>query len=123
MKISVIGAGPAGLSLAWFLKGTRHEVTVYEGLNDVGLKPCAWGLISGIENLIPISKEAIISEIKGFRIYLDDKLVHDIRTSNKLGYIINKPVFLKSLAEKIEVKFNTKVVEKMDNILLPKVKK
>lgn len=112
MEIGVIGAGPAGLSLAWFLKGTKHNVTVYEGLGDVGIKPCAWGLISGVEGLVPISKEAIISEIKGFKIYLDDKLIHDIRTDRKLGYIINKPVFLRDIADKVIVKFNTRVIEK-----------
>ncbi|QIW23351.1 NAD(P)/FAD-dependent oxidoreductase [Sulfolobus sp. S-194] len=112
MDIGIIGAGPAGLALAWFLKGTKYNVTVYEGLNDVGLKPCAWGLISGIEDYVPITKEAIISEIKGFRIYLDDKLVHDIRVNKKLGYIINKPIFLSNIAEKVEVKYNTKIIEK-----------
>jgi len=112
MEIAVVGAGPAGLSLAWFLKGTKYSVTVYESLHDVGLKPCAWGLISGIEDLVPMSKEAIISEIRGFRIYLDDKLVHDIRTDRKLGYIINKPIFLKNIADKVDVKFNTKIIEK-----------
>lgn len=112
MNISVVGAGPAGLSLAWFLRGTKYNVTVYEGLNDVGIKPCAWGLISGIEELVPITKEAIISEIKGFRIYLDEKLVHDIRTRERLGYIINKPVFLRNLADKLNVIYNSKIVEK-----------
>jgi len=112
MELGVVGAGPAGLSLAWILKGTKYNVTVYEGLSDVGLKPCAWGLISGIEGIVPLSKEAIISEIKGFRIYLDDKLIHDIRTDRKLGYVINKPVFLRDIADKVYVKFNTKVVEK-----------
>jgi len=112
MELGVVGAGPAGLSLAWILKGTKYNVTVYEGLSDVGLKPCAWGLISGIEGIVPLSKEAIISEIKGFRIYLDDKLIHDIRTDRKLGYVINKPVFLRDIADKVYVKFNTKVIEK-----------
>ena len=112
MEIAVIGAGPAGLSLAWFLKGTKYNVTVYEGLPDVGLKPCAWGLISGIEELVPLSKEAIIGEIKGFRVYLDNKLIHDIRTNRKLGYIINKPVFLRNIADKVNVKFNTKIHDK-----------
>ena len=112
MELAVVGAGPAGLSLAWILKGTKYNVTVYEGLSDVGLKPCAWGLISGIEEIVPLPKEAIISEIRGFRIYLDDKLVHDIRTDKKLGYIINKPVFLKSIADRVNIKFNTKIIEK-----------
>ncbi len=44
MNIAVVGGGPAGLSLAWTMKGRRnYEVTVYEGLDNVGYKPCAWG--------------------------------------------------------------------------------
>ena len=117
MEIAIVGAGPAGLSLAWFLKGTKHNATVYEALDDVGKKPCAWGLISGIESLVPLSKESIISEIKGFRIYLNDKLIHDIRSRQTLGYIINKPLFLRNLAEKVDVKLNSKVVKK-DGIYL-----
>ncbi len=115
MKIAVIGAGPAGLSLAYFLKGTDHQVTVYETLDKPGLKPCAWGLISGVEDLLPISKEAIVSEIRGFRIFLDGKLVLDMRGNRKLGYIINKPVFLQDLAEKVDVRFNSQVTRGKDD--------
>ena len=112
MELAVVGAGPAGLSLAWILKGTKYNVTVYESMPDVGLKPCAWGLISGIEEIVPLSKEAIISEIKGFRVYLNDKLIHDIRTDRKLGYIINKPIFLRNIADNVFVRFNARVFEK-----------
>ncbi|BCU68985.1 NAD(P)/FAD-dependent oxidoreductase [Stygiolobus caldivivus] len=115
MEVAIVGAGPAGLSLAWFLKGTKYNATVYEALDDVGKKPCAWGLMSGVESLLPISKESIISEIKGFKIYLNDKLIHDIRERKTLGYIINKPLFLRNIAEKVDVKFNSKVVRKREN--------
>ncbi|WP_338603659.1 NAD(P)/FAD-dependent oxidoreductase [Sulfolobus tengchongensis] len=112
-RMAIIGAGPAGLSLAYFLKGHRnYETTVFESMPEPGIKPCAWGLITGIEELIPIPKETIISEIKGFRIYLDNKLVFDIRTKNRLGYIIDKPLFLKRLADEVNVEFNSKVIQK-----------
>ncbi|BDB98925.1 FAD-dependent oxidoreductase [Saccharolobus caldissimus] len=115
MRIAIIGAGPAGLSLAYFLKGLKnYEVTVYESMPEPGIKPCAWGLITGIEDILPIPKEAIISEIKNFRIYHNNKLIYDIRTNSKLGYIIDKPLFLKKLAEKLDVQFNSKVVSKND---------
>ncbi|ACP54175.1 NAD(P)/FAD-dependent oxidoreductase [Saccharolobus islandicus] len=114
-RIAIVGAGPAGLSLAYFLKGNRKvDATIYESMEEPGLKPCAWGLITGIENIIPIPTETIISEIRGFRIYLDNKLVFDIRTDNKLGYIIDKPLFLKRLSEEVNVEFNSKVIQKDD---------
>lgn len=113
MRIAIVGAGPAGLSMAYFLKGIkRFETTVYESLPEPGIKPCAWGLITGIEDIIPIPKETIISEIKAFRIYLDNKLIFDIRTNNKLGYIIDKPLFLKRLSENVNTQFNSKVTQK-----------
>lgn len=114
MRIAVIGAGPAGLSLAYFLRNTKHEVTVYEALERPGLKPCAWGLISGAEDLVPLEKDSIVSEINGFRIFLDGKLVLEMESKGKLGYIINKPRFLESLAEKVDVRFKTKVIERKD---------
>ena len=112
MKVAVVGAGPAGLSLAYFLKGTKVEAEVYEGLSRPGLKPCAWGLMTGVEGLVPIKDDAVISEIKGFRIYLDGRLVYDIRGRERLGYIIDKPKFLEDLASEVNVKFNSKVVER-----------
>ncbi|AWR94215.1 NAD(P)/FAD-dependent oxidoreductase [Acidianus brierleyi] len=118
MKLAIVGGGPAGISLALFLKGTRIDATVYEGLGSLGLKPCAWGVLSDIEKIIHVPKESIISEIKGFKIYLDNKLLYDIRKKEKLGYIINKPLFLKILSENIDLRLNSKVVSKEGKILI-----
>ncbi|ARM75166.1 NAD(P)/FAD-dependent oxidoreductase [Acidianus manzaensis] len=110
-RIAIVGGGPAGISLAYFLKGTKIDATVYESLDNVGLKPCAWGLMKGIENYIPIPKESIISEIKGFKIYLDGKLLYDVRKRENLGYIIDKPKFLRILGEQVDLQLKSKVQE------------
>ncbi|MDT7905378.1 MAG: NAD(P)/FAD-dependent oxidoreductase [Sulfolobales archaeon] len=112
MRVAIIGAGPAGLSLAYFLKRGGIEAEVFESLNRPGLKPCAWGLITGIEDLVPLRKESIISEIKGFRIYLNGKLVFDVRGDRKLGYIIDKPRFLEDIASEVEVRYNSHVIKR-----------
>ncbi|EZQ11136.1 MULTISPECIES: NAD(P)/FAD-dependent oxidoreductase [Acidianus] len=109
MRIAVIGAGPAGISLGYFLKGTKNEVTIYEGLDTLGKKPCAWGVLKGIENYVTIPKESIISEIKGFKIFYDNKLIYDIRGRENLGYIVDKPLFLEKLSEGLDLKRNSKV--------------
>jgi flavin-dependent dehydrogenase len=111
MRVAVIGGGPAGLSLAYFLKGYRKfETVIYEGLNSLGEKPCAWGLLRGIENLVPLSKDVIISKIKKFKIYLDNKLITEYSSSHELGYIIDKPLFLSKLAEGLDIKYNSRVI-------------
>ncbi|EWG07862.1 MAG: FAD dependent oxidoreductase [Candidatus Aramenus sulfurataquae] len=112
MQIAVVGGGPAGISLAYFLRGSKHEVTVYEGLSTFGVKPCAWGVLSDIDKVIDVPKESVISEIKGFRVYLDNKLLYEVEKKSKLGYIVDKPLFLKLLAEKVYVRLNAKVVTK-----------
>jgi flavin-dependent dehydrogenase len=109
-RAAVVGAGPAGLALAWFLKGTKYDVKVYEALDQPGRKPCAWGVMEGVEKMLPISKERIVSEIRGFKIYLNNKLIHDIRTNRTLGYIIDKPSMLRDVAEKVDVSYSSKVV-------------
>lgn len=110
MDIAVIGGGPAGLSFSWMMRGRRnYEVSVYEGLDNVGYKPCAWGLMNGVEELVPLSKEHVVSEIKGFRIFLDGKIVHDIRGEEKLGYIVDKPMLLRDMASKLDVRYKSNV--------------
>ena len=118
MKVAVVGGGPAGISLGWFLRGTKIDVTVYEGLDDVGKKPCAWGVLKGIENYLDIPKEAIYSEIKGFRIYLDNKLISEVRERERLGYIVDKPLLLRKLGEKIDLRLNSKVVLNKGKLLV-----
>ncbi|BBD72408.1 FAD-dependent oxidoreductase [Sulfodiicoccus acidiphilus] len=117
-RVAIVGAGPAGLALAWFLKGTKYDATVYEALDQVGKKPCAWGVMEGVEKMLPVSRASLISEIRGFRIFLDNKLVHDIRTNRTLGYIVDKPAMLYDVAQRVDVKFSSKVVRKESKYLV-----
>jgi len=80
-KIAVIGAGPAGMSVAWQLSLKGHSVTVFEATDKIGGK---------IELCIPehrLDKRILHMEIERFK-----EVVNDIR--------LNTPV-TKKLFEKI----------------------
>ena len=47
--IYIIGAGPAGASLAYFLKD-EFDTKVYERGKNVGIKPCAWSIPKDLKN-------------------------------------------------------------------------
>lgn len=57
-KVGIIGAGPSGLSCAWFLKAARFEVDVYEAKQKPG------GMISGAIPSFRITDEAIDIDIE-----------------------------------------------------------
>ena len=57
-KVGIIGAGPSGLSCAWFLKAAGFEVDVYEAKQKSG------GMISGAIPSFRITNEAIDIDIE-----------------------------------------------------------
>ncbi|MCD4772932.1 MAG: putative selenate reductase subunit YgfK [Bacteroidales bacterium] len=72
-KVGIIGAGPSGLSCAWFLKATGFEVDVYETKQKPG------GMISGAIPSFRITDEAINIDIKrikkaGIKIHFGEKI-------------------------------------------------
>ena len=105
--ICIIGGGVAGASLAYYLKGD-FDVKVYEARKDVGLKPCACGVLKEIEEFMKISKDEILNEILRCEIYLDGVKIRE-DSGNPLGYIIDKRRFIKRLLEGVEVEFQKRV--------------
>ncbi|AWR96979.1 NAD(P)/FAD-dependent oxidoreductase [Acidianus sulfidivorans JP7] len=101
MRVGIVGAGPAGLTFARFF----DDAEVYEREKYFAVKPCSWVVLSTDE--INFKKEEILFKIKRYRIYLDNKLVHELESDEPFAYIINKRKFLERLAEGINVKFNS----------------
>ncbi len=58
LKAAIIGAGPAGLSCAWYLRLAGFSVTVYEE------KPEAGGMVQQVIPLFRLSDEAIQNDIR-----------------------------------------------------------
>ncbi|ABM79894.1 NAD(P)-binding protein [Hyperthermus butylicus] len=104
----IIGAGPAGAALARFLTDKGFRVKVYDIAPYPGFKPCGWAVPLQVEDYIDIPVDAILTEIRGFRVYVDGELAHE-KYGKLQGYIIDKPAFLKHLLEGIP--FERRIVE------------
>jgi len=83
-KVAVVGAGPCGLTAAWYLAGCGHGVTVYEaralpgGLMRYGIP--AWRLPrEAVEREIDLIRERSVKIITGTGIHAPEKLLagHD----------------------------------------------
>jgi len=124
MKIGIIGAGPAGLSLARLLNESGFQVTVYEVQSELAVKPCGWGFphISGEDSslLKPFIKDledSIVWEYSGYRVYLDGSLLFENKKRKVLGYIIDKKLFLKKLSEGIDLRLRSRARYVSENMI------
>jgi flavin-dependent dehydrogenase len=101
LKIAVVGAGPAGATIARLLHDSGFKVVLFEAQKSFAVKPCGWAfpVLDRDEMNEPIFKhvyDALLWEYKGYKMYLDNDLVY--HSSNRLlGYILDKPKFIESL--------------------------
>ncbi len=95
-KAAIIGAGPAGLSCAWFLNKAGFEINVYEQ------KKVAGGMVSGAIPSFRLTDEAIGNDIQ--RIISSGVHLHENHKINKENfdkiYTENDVVFLAAGAQK-----------------------
>ncbi len=101
--VAVVGAGPAGASLAYFLALRGFRVTVYEALPRPGLKACGWLVPEPVSRLLRIPPDLVIAEVRGYRVYLDGELLGE-GYGRLLGYIVDKPGLLRWLLEQSELR-------------------
>jgi len=97
----VVGAGPAGAAFTYYASSKGYRVKVYD-LHIPGTKPCGWAVPLQIKKYINIPGEYILTEIRGFKIFLDGKMVKEER-GELWGYIVDKPGFLNYLIESAEL--------------------
>ncbi len=105
--IQIIGAGIAGASLAYYLKDD-FDLKVYEARRDVGLKPCACGVLREVEEFLKIPKDVILNEIVRSEVFLNGKKIREDR-GNPLGYIVDKREFIRGLLEGVDVELGRRV--------------
>lgn len=89
-KAAVVGAGPSGLSCAWFLKKAGFEVTLYES------KPRPGGMVSGAIPSFRLTDESVNIDIQriealGVQVYfstrVDAPLFEKLRKDNDFVYL------------------------------------
>ncbi len=85
MRIVIVGAGIAGLYLAWKFSQKGEEVTVFEKKGKIGKEACSGLFSERILDFIPESKKLIQNEIK-------EVLIHFPRKTSKI--IFKKSFFV-----------------------------
>ncbi len=102
--VIIIGAGPAGTRLAMELAKKGIDVAVYEKRQEIGApKRCGEGIsANSIKrlNLEDIPQRCIRAKIKGALIYAPNGKCIEIKFEDVQGYIIERKLFDKWLAEK-----------------------
>lgn len=100
--VMVVGAGPAGLTAANIISSKGFKVTVLEKERRLGVKPCGEAASKRTieEALVSSTKDFIMQEITSATIFAPNGKNISIERRAGEGYIINKTLFLLSLAEK-----------------------
>jgi digeranylgeranylglycerophospholipid reductase len=98
--VAVIGAGPAGVMAAWTAAKQGANTILLEREPSAGRKPCAEGVLSeALEDAeVSPTREFAAHRITGAFLYAPDEKKR-VRVGGD-GYILDKPAFLKNLAER-----------------------
>ncbi len=90
MKIDlhIIGAGPAGVSAAFYLSRQGFNIAIYESAHKPGMKPCGRAIPAATSLDIPIIEKCIEKPLTGASLYVDGEHVFTLDGLN--GYIVDR---------------------------------
>lgn len=105
MKINIVGAGPAGVSAAYFAVKKGYDVTVYEKEKILAKKPCGEASFSEIKQLTPFSsfenQDFVLAKFRKAVIYINHEYVTTLSLPFQC-YVFNKSKFLEEYLEHAE---------------------
>ena len=114
----VVGAGPAGSTTARFIAKEGFKVKILDARKHIGI-PVRCGEAIGKETIndilkIGVPKDALRSEVHGFRVFSPSLKKIDYRLSAGGGYVVDRRIFDKELLvgaalEGADVQLNTRV--------------
>ena len=105
MRIIVAGAGPAGLSCAYWASKEGHRVTVYEKNRELAARPCGEAIPSEALSYTPFKEDEdfVLNRIRSCVFLSGWTRVREIPDVSLVGgYTIDKRLFLKELMEAAE---------------------
>ncbi len=106
-NVTIIGAGPAGLTFAYHALRHNINVKIYEGRRIFAFKPCGEALAGDALEVLPFKLgykyKWMLSDMKYVKLYYNGIYYRTIKSPfGERGVIINKREFLQSLADIIE---------------------
>ena len=101
--VIVVGAGPAGSSVAYELASLGHDVAVFEEKSAPGLNACCTGIISTecFESLDP-GEDVILTRAKSARFFSPSGKVLRLQTEKAQAYVVDRPLLDQALACKAQ---------------------
>jgi len=116
--VIVVGSGPAGSTTARFIAREGFRVKILDARSHIGI-PVRCGEAIGKETIndilkIGVPKNALRTEIDGFRVFSPNLSVIDYRLPKGEGYIVDRRIFDKELLigavlEGADIQLNTRV--------------
>lgn len=122
MKITVIGAGPAGLLVSSHLEKTGYNVNIIEEHKDIGFPISCSGLLGKdfFQRFKDFDfKDSILNRIDGAKIFLGKNSFELERKG--VSYVVDRHLFDQSLSNDLNVSLNEKFISfnrDKDNIIV-----
>jgi len=117
MKISIIGAGPAGAIAAYYSSKAGHEVRIYERNKVFCKKPCGDGLVQRGLDVVPneVHKDFILKSFTRTKMYWYFDLLREIVDEKMPIHTIDKAKMVSNIldASNIKVELGMKINESL----------